>query len=225
MASYTYAKVRDDWLSASNGGPERQLSPFADGLNGMDWADGVSDFDVPHRAVVGVQLRFPQTLAGTRVAALYRFRSGTPFTPGFRDGVDVNGDGSGFNDPAFVDAEIAGIDELLQKWDCLADQQGEFAERNSCRGPDAHLLDVRFALGLVELQRRPVEIVLDGLNLLDTDTGVRDGALFLIDRETDLVTNPDGSISLPLVANPNFGEALIRRSSGRVFRVGIRVGL
>ncbi len=70
-----------------------------------------------------------------------------------------------------------------------------------------------------------MEIVLDGLNLLDTDTGVRDRALFLIDREADLLTNPDGSITLPLVANPNFGEPLVKRSSGRVFRVGIRVGL
>ncbi len=225
LASYTHSQVRDDWLSASAGGPERELNPFPDGLNGMDWADGVGDLDVPHRAVVGVQLRFPQTLAGTRLAALYRFRSGRPFTPGFRDGVDVNGDGSGFNDPAFVDPSIPGVDELLQKWDCLADQEAEFAERNSCRGPDAHLLDARLALGLVELQGRPVEIVLDGLNLLDTDTGVRDRALFLIDREADLLTNPDGSITLPLVANPNFGEPLVTRSSGRVFRVGIRVGL
>ncbi|NIM61252.1 MAG: hypothetical protein GTN89_01495, partial [Acidobacteria bacterium] len=94
---------------------------------------------------------------------------------------------------------VPGIDELLQKWDCLADQQDEFAERNSCRSPDTHLLDVRFALGLVEVQGLPVEIVLDGLNLLDTDTGVRDRALFLIDREADITTNPDGSVTLPLV--------------------------
>lgn len=225
LASYTYSQVRDDWLSGSRGGPERELNPFADGFNGADWPDGISDFDVPHRAVVGFQFRFPQALAGTRLAALYRFRSGRPFTPGFRDGVDVNGDGSGFNDPAFIDPSVPGIEELLQEWDCLADQQDEFAERNSCRGPEAHFLDVRFALGLVEVQGVPVEIVLDGLNLLDTDTGVRDRALFLIDREADLITNPDGSVTLPLVANPNFGEALVRRSSGRVFRVGIRVGL
>ncbi len=225
LAAYTYSQVRDDWLSTLGGGPERELNPFADGLNGIDWADGVGDFDAPHQAVVGVQFRFPQALAGTRLAALYRFRSGRPFTPGFRDGVDVNGDGSGLNDPAFIDPAIPGIDELLQKWDCLADQEDQFAERNSCRGPDSRVLDVRFALGLVEVQGQPVEIVLDGLNLLDTDTGVRDRALFLIDRQADLVTNPDGSITLPLVVNPNFGEALIRRSSGRVFRIGIRVGL
>jgi hypothetical protein len=139
--------------------------------------------------------------------------------------VDVNGDGSGLNDPAYIDPAVAGIDELLQEWDCLADHLDEFAERNSCRGPDVHLLDVRFALGLVEAQGLPVEIVLDGLNLLDTDTGQRDRALFLIDRQVDLVTNPDGSITVPLVTNPNFGEALVRRSSGRVFRIGIRVGL
>ncbi len=190
LASYTYSQARDDWLSGSRGGPERELNPFADGLDGADWSDGISDFDVPHRAVVGVQFRFPQTLAGVRLAALYRFRSGRPFTPGFREGVDVNGDGSGLNDPAFIDPSVPGVDELLQKWDCLADQQDKFAERNSCRGPDAHLLDLRFALGLVEVQGLPVEIVLDGLNLLDTDIGVRDHALFLIDREVDARQQP-----------------------------------
>ncbi len=223
-AAYTYSLTHDDWLFGS-GGPERQLNPFPDGLNGTDWVDGRSDFDAPHRAVIGVQLRLPSQLASARLAALYRFRSGRPFTPGFRNGVDVNGDGSGQNDPAFVDASIPGMDELIAKWDCLADQLDQFAERNSCRGPDDSVLDLRLALGLIEVQGLPVEVVLDALNLLDTDTGVRDRALFLIDRDSTLQTNPDGTITLPLVANQNFGETLVSRSAGRVLRLGIRVGL
>ncbi len=78
---------------------------------------------------------------------------------------------------------------------------------------------------MFELQGRPVEIVVDVLNLLDTDTGVRDPALFLLDREETLQTSPDGTITLPLVANPNFGEELVQRTSGRAFRFGARVGL
>jgi len=175
--------------------------------------------------VVGAELRFPTALAGARLAALYRFESGSPFTPGFRDGVDVNGDGSGRNDPAFVDPDIPRMETLLEKWDCLADQVGGFAERNSCRAPELHRLDVRFAVGLYELQGLPIEIVVDALNLFDTDTGVRDRALLLIDRDGTLETNADGTVTLPLVANPRFGEPLMREVNGRSFRFGIRIGL
>jgi hypothetical protein len=225
LASYTLSWTNDDWLAGRAGGPTAQLTPFPDGLNGKDWADGTSDFDVPHRLVIGAEMRFPTALAGARLAALYRFESGRPFTPGFRDGVDVNGDGSDRNDPAFVDPGIPGMETLLQRWGCLADQVGSFAQRNSCRGPDVHRLDVRFAIGLYELRGQPIELVVDALNLFDTDTGLRDRALFLIDREGTLETSPEGTLILPLVVNPRFGESLVRRVTGRSLRFGVRIGL
>lgn len=224
LAAYTYSWTRDDWLSARGGGPEAQLTPLFTAVAGDEWREARSDFDAPHRAVLGAELKFPGTV-GLSIAALYRFSSGLPFTPGFRDGVDVNGDGSGQNDPAFVDPTIPGMDELLADWDCLAEQVGAFAERNSCRAPGVHLLDARVALALFNYQGRPVELVVDALNLLDTDVGIRDRALYLIDRTATLQTGPDGTITLPLVVNPNFGEALVRRSSGRSLRLGVRAGL
>jgi len=142
LAAYTYSWTRDDWLSGGSGGLEQQLDPFPqDGLRGEDWRDGRSDFDRPHRLVVGAELELPRALAGSRIAGLYRFSSGRPFTPAFRAGVDVNGDGSGMNDPAFVDPEIPGMNALLDEWDCLAEMVGDFAERNACRGPSIHFLD------------------------------------------------------------------------------------
>src|SRR5690606_30255587 len=84
------------------------------GGDDRDWADGRSDFDVPHRLAVGAELRLP-ILAGVSIAGVYRYQSGYPFTPGFRDGVDMNGDGSGRNDPAFVDNAIPGTDELVRQ--------------------------------------------------------------------------------------------------------------
>ena len=224
FASYTYSWTEDDWLYGSAGGPDLQLTPFPDSLNGSDWADGRSDYDVPHRLVVGAELNFRQLIQGTRLAAFYRIQSGRPFTPGFRDGVDVNGDGSARNDPGFIDETLLGMDRLLQNWGCLADQVGEFAERNSCREPSVSRLDARLALGLYELQGRPVEVVVDVLNIFDTDLGLRDHALLLIDRNGTLETGADGTVTLPLIANPNFGEPLIRRSTGRALRLGIRVG-
>jgi hypothetical protein len=160
-----------------------------------------------------------------RLGAFYRYQSGRPFTPGFRDGVDANGDGSAQNDPAFVDPAIVGMDALLAEWDCLADQAGEFAERNSCRGPGIHRLDARLALGVYDFRGHPVELVVDLLNAFDADTGLRDHALVLIDRNGTIQMDPDGTVTLPLVVNPRFGEELIRRTSGRSLRLGLRVGL
>jgi hypothetical protein len=225
VVSYTYSWTEDNWLSGSGGGPAAQLAPFPDSLNQRDWSKGTSDFDVPHNLVVAGELKLPTGLGGIRLGAYYRFRSGTPFTPGFRDAVDVNGDGSGRNDPAFIDASLEGVDELLARWDCLAEQAGRFAARNSCRGPDIHQLDARLAIGVYMFQDRPIEIVVDALNLLDADLTVPDRALYLIDRGATLETDPDGTVTVPLIVNSHFGLPLARNSTGRSLRFGIRMGL
>ena len=224
VASYTFSWTEDNWLSGRGGGPDVQLTPFPDSLNRRDWTKDRSDFDAPHRVVVGAELRFPLGLTTSRIAAFYRFSSGVPFTPGFRDGVDVNGDGSGRNDPAFIDDTVVGMESLLATWDCLAEQAGRFAARNSCRGPDRHRLDLRLAIGLFELAGHPMEVVVDALNVLDADLGVPDRAVFLIDRNGSLTTSPDGTITVPLVVNDRFGVPLVRNSAGRSLRFGIRMG-
>jgi hypothetical protein len=225
VASYTYSWTQDNWLSGRGGGPEVQLTPFPDSLNRRDWTKGTSDFDAPHSLVVGAEVKVPTNLAGVRFGAYYRFRSGAPFTPGFRDAVDVNGDGSGRNDPAFIDDTIEDVDRLLSKWSCLADQVGRFAERNSCRGPYIHQLDARVAVGLYELLGHPIEIVVDALNLLEASFADPDRAVYLIDRNGVLETNPDGTITVPLRVNRQFGKPLVRYSTGRSLRFGIRMGL
>jgi hypothetical protein len=49
-----------------------------------------------------------------------------------------------------------------------------------------------------------------------------DQAVYLIDPARTLTTT--GSVThVPLKANPNFGNTLIRDSSGRFLRVGLRV--
>src|SRR5207249_6274311 len=113
---YTYSHTTDNWLSGRAGGRDAQLTPFPAGLNGEDWARGTSDYDVPHNAFAGVVLPISKGF-GPRVGILYRYHSGYSFTPGFRDGVDMNGDGSGRNDPAFVDETIPGTTGLYGAWD------------------------------------------------------------------------------------------------------------
>ncbi len=223
VASYTYSQAEDNWLSGQGGGPDEQLSPFPEGLNGRDWADGHSDFDVPHRVVLGAEVTLP-ALAGIQLAALYRYRSGTRFTPGFRDGVDANGDGSARNDPAFVDDGVPGIPDLVSEWDCLRDQIGRFAERNSCHGPGVHSLDVRLGIGITRVGRYSAELILDGLNLVEASVGLRDRALYLVDGSRLLSTDPStGTVTVPLVANPGFGGLLARHTAARMLRVGLRM--
>lgn len=219
LASYTHSRTKDNWLGALAGGWANQLNPFPDSLNGADWAEGTSDLDVPDRVSVGAQLDFRVF----RLAGVYTYRTGYPFTPGFAPGVDANGDGSYTNDPAYVDESIKGITGLESSWPCLRTQAGRFAARNSCTGPGIHTLDARLVLGPVQLGY-PVEIVVDALNLVEANLAQPDRALYLIDPAQALTTDPaTGKVTVPLKVNPNFGKPAVRFGAGRILRLGIRV--
>jgi hypothetical protein len=223
VASYTFSRAEDNWTGARDGTPEALLPPFQDTVRGEDWTVGRSDFDVPHRVLVGLDVAVSRRL-GARVAALYRFRSGYPFTPGLRAGVDANGDGSGRNDPAFVTDTVAGFDAVLSQWDCLRTQIGRFAERNACRAEPSHSLDARLALRVATLRGSPLELAVDALNLIQSDRGEVDNALYLVDRARPVVRDPQtGVVNVPLVVNPDFGSVLTSRIPKRLFRVGVRL--
>jgi hypothetical protein len=220
---YTYSRTTDDWLASGAGGPEAQLTPFPS-PGDRDWRDGRSDFDLTHRLAAGFEFRAPARIE-PRLAAVYRFQSGYPFTPGFRPGVDVNGDGSGSNDPAFVDEAIAGIVELAGSWDCLREQLGRFAERNACRQDSVHSLDGRFGLKFTRGAQVSGELFVEALNLIHSPMGEPDRALYLIDRGGSMLENSaNGVVTLPLVTNPNFGKPLSRTDAGRTLRVGLQLG-
>ena len=219
FGSYTYSRTEDNLVFV--GGPELQLNPHPDGLDAKDWLDGRSDFDVPHRVTIGAEL----DLTVFRLAGFFRHQSGFPFTPGFPPGVDANGDGSAHNDPAFVDDGIPGIADLLGRQDCLRSQVGRFAERNSCRADGTNTLDVRLALRLFERAGYRLDLVADGLNLLDSTPSRLDRALYLVDDTGTLVTDPvTGNVTVPLVANPNFGREAHSFATGRWVRLGVRLG-
>jgi hypothetical protein len=222
-ASYTYSVTEDNWMLGPGGDPADQITPFPETPIGDDWTDGRSDLDIPHRLALTATYRFPGRL-GLDVAVRYRFRSGLPFTPGFRPGVDINGDGSGSNDPAFIDPAIAGTDQLLSDHGCLADQAGEFADRNSCREKSKHGLDVQLALRLpVQVLGGALRITLDAFNIVATETGLVDRAVYLVDPTQPLTTNPSGDVVVPLIANPRFGSLLSRRGEPRLVRFGLKV--
>ncbi len=225
MARYTFSRTTDNWFGARDGTAQGAVLPFADTVGGTEWAQGRSDFDAPHRLSLGTELRFPGR-AGVRFAVLWRWRSGLPFTPGFRDGVDANGDGADRNDPAFVSDSVAGAAAVIAASDCLRQQIGRFAERNSCREPGVSDLDVRAAVNLFRVGGTRAELVVDGLGVLDPDRAIVDRALYLVDRTGTLATTTTGGTTrytVPLVANPNFGRPLVRRNLGATWRVGLKV--
>ncbi|HEY0303516.1 MAG TPA: hypothetical protein VGC44_01015, partial [Longimicrobiales bacterium] len=112
------------------------------------------------------------------VTAIARLTSGAPFTPLVGD--DVNGDGAN-NDRAFVfdaattsdTAVINGMSRVLASVperiaDCLTEQTGSIADRNSCRNSWSRSLDMRASLrpNLPRLQRR-LTISVDASNILN----------------------------------------------------------
>lgn len=219
-ARYTWSRTDDNWFMARGGNGAGEVLPLQR-VDGVDWSEARSDFDTPHRAVIGAEVS-STILGGIRAAALYRYRSGYPFTPGFRDGIDANADGSMRNDPAYVDPDLPGFADVAGAFPCLRSQAGRFAGRNSCRADGVRSLDLRLAVGVYRTESRSAEIVFDALNLLSSGAEERDRALYLVD--------PSGSLSqagqvvhVPLLVNPSFGAPLLRTAPGEMLRIGIRV--
>jgi hypothetical protein len=214
LARYTFSHATDDWFGGRTGG-WRMPGPGA--LPGADkWIDGRSDFDAPHRAVAALRIAAPM---GLQLSGIYRFESGRPFTPGFQDGVDANGDGYAGNDPAFVDASLPGVADLTAQWSCL--QAGTFSERNACRADATHTFDARAELALLRGTGFGAAVVVEALNLIDSQIALPDPALYIVDPDGSTVVEPDGTVAVPLIANPNFGQARAGAFSGRMLRIGI----
>jgi hypothetical protein len=219
VARYTFGRTTDDWFSAADGG-STMAAPQGLG-NDSTWVDGTSDLDVPHRFAAGLIWTGP---AAVRVGAAYRMQSGRPFTPGFRSGVDANGDGVTGNDPAFVDDNIPGMDALISSWSCLRTSAGRFAERNACRTSVVHGLDINLTVPLIRFTSGAASLRLDVFDVLESSRDVPDAALYLIDPAADLVVDPVArTVTLPLIANERFGEPLPDRHSGRIVRVGFSI--
>lgn len=219
FGSYTFSSTEDNLAGARAGLPEAGLDPRPGGEAGEEWREGTSDFDVPHRASAGFTVRVP-VLAGAALSGVYRYRSGAPYTAGYRAGVDVNGDGSGHNDPAFV-AEAGA--ELPA---CLRADVGGIARRNGCRAAAVQLVDLHVSFGLFRVGGSTAALTLDVFNILDAEMGMPDTALLLVDGEAALGQDPDtGRTIVPVQSNPAFGELPDALRPGRLMRAGFRVTL
>jgi hypothetical protein len=222
--AYTRSETRDNWLGAAAGLPDAQLDPGLTAEGRGAWSEAISDFDIPDRLVAAARTRVELGGTEAEVSAVYRWQAGMPFTPGYRVGVDANGDGSFRNDVAHVPGGDE-LGDLAGEWDCLSSQAGGFAERNSCRGPERSTLDAAVRVGLTELGGRRVWLTVEGFNLIEDEGGIVDDALFLVDPDAPLGgVDGNGPVTLPLSVNPDFGDVILPAARGRILRVGLRVG-
>lgn len=209
---YTWSETEDNWYGARQGGWTVAMPRLGSG----DWVTGTSDFDVTHRVALSVAWDGP---GGIMLGGLFRYESGLPFTPGFRDGVDINGDGWS-NDPAFVDRTVTGLPEVISAWPCLAQSEGTFAARNSCRGDARQFLDLAVQAPVLRFGGAAGGVFAQVFNVLDSRHEQPDAALYLVDPGAPLGVS-GARVTVPLVANPNFGEPLGRRTAGRLLRLGV----
>jgi hypothetical protein len=157
--SYTLAHSRDQASSAGFGAQGFATATTAGDPNVREWAS--SDFDRRHAFVSTITYPLGTSI---ELTAIGRVNSGAHFTP--MVGSDINGDGAR-NDRAFIfdpsgnGAAAAAMSRLLsvadpRTRDCIEQQIGTVASRNSCIGPWQASFDLQLNLrpNFLGLKRR-----------------------------------------------------------------------
>jgi hypothetical protein len=83
-------------------------------------------------------------------------------------------------------------------------------------------LDLSVAAGLSVGSAR-LAVTLEAFNVIATATGLVDRAAVLVDPSGIFAVDPAGSVTIPFLANPDFGTLLSRRTDPRMLRVGLRL--
>lgn len=214
--AYQFSRTEDNVPGLGLGDAARGLDPFPG--SPVDWREGRSDLDVPHRAVAEAIAQ----LGPLELAGVYTLRSGLPFTPGFRPGVDLNGDGSGWNDPAILTG-APDARALLDAWGCDAPGGDGILPRNACRGETVHGVDLRASWSGIRTGGAVLALTVEALGVVEPKEGFRDTALYLVDPGAPLPAPSSGVQAIPLVTNPRFGEFIRPWVPGRLLRIGFRL--
>ncbi|MGH7572722.1 MAG: TonB-dependent receptor plug domain-containing protein, partial [Gemmatimonadota bacterium] len=180
--SYTYNNIYDNssfFCCTSNEG--FRIKPTAGNPNfignpgdDLEGTWGHADFERQHIFIMAGTFQGPW---GIDVSGIWRSQSGTPWTM-TADG-DINGDGEEFNDRVpvfddllFEDADEAAefqafLDEDSEGGECLRDNLGRIAERNSCRNPWFHSVDLHLSKGFSFVDGQEIEVIADLFNVLN----------------------------------------------------------
>jgi len=173
VQSHQYLAFKDDWQFG------RTLSGDQE-----DKRVGISDFDQPHRLVIVGTYTLPWARWRTDVSFYYLGSSGVPYA--YIATGDLNADGSSANDPVYVpasasdtaeirfagtSAEVATQQQAFERFitgtPCLRGQRGRILQRNSCRSPWVHTLNVSVRQALPAVGGHPLVVELEVFNLLN----------------------------------------------------------
>lgn len=152
---------------------------------------GPSDFERRHAFVFNALWNAP---LGFRLSGIWRSTSGTPWTPVVNG--DINGDGVLGNDRAYIgdnlqfatEADRTRFNEILGEFECVREQVGQIARRNSCRNPWFHSVDLRVAKEFRTLRRQRAEFVADIFNVLNGLSSDRGQFLGVFGQNQELLT-------------------------------------
>jgi outer membrane receptor for ferrienterochelin and colicin len=166
-SSFSCCTSQEGYQSAVTAGDPNFLGDAGDARSGA-W--GPSEFENRHIVVANLIWHAPLGITASGVA---RLQSGTPWTPVVAG--DINGDGIRFNDRAMVSrslqfatpADADRFDAILDRFDCLAEQEGRIATRNSCRNPWWKSVDVRLSKEISTFRGQHAELLLDMFNVLN----------------------------------------------------------
>jgi outer membrane receptor protein involved in Fe transport len=184
--AYTYMQSKDvqsltSDRAISNWRFGRQLSTAHE-----DLTPTTSNFERPHRVLAYGTYTLPWGL--TDLTLYYEGVSGLPFV--YVVNGDLNGDGFNGNDPIYVPRDATDVNEIrigtgvgaafvqnvqaaqaferfISSQECLDSQRGQIMERNSCRSPFQHRLDVSLRQSIPQIRGQQVALQLDFFNFLN----------------------------------------------------------
>ncbi len=181
LAGYTYSHVEDlISLTSSIASSNYRFTTLDGTIENRNLRTSV--FDIPHKISLTGVFSLP---AEVTLAATYVGQSGSPFT--YVTQSDVNGDGLGGNDPVYVPRDSADItlntpatewsrlNSYIQNEPCLEKSRGSLLQRNTCRNPFIHIMNMRITKGLPSVRGQHVELTADIFNflhLINHDWGV-----------------------------------------------------
>jgi hypothetical protein len=184
--AYTYMQSKDVQSLTSDRAISawrfgRQLSVAHENLDVTS-----SNWERPHRILAYGTFTLPWQL--TDLTLYYEGSSGVPFV--YVTNGDLNGDLTSGNDPIYVPrdatdpnefrigtgidgafvqdlAAAQAFDDFISDQECLNKQRGSIMERNSCRSPFQHRLDVSVRQSIPRIRGQQVAVQLDVFNFLN----------------------------------------------------------
>ncbi|MEK6688769.1 MAG: hypothetical protein AABZ01_09955, partial [Gemmatimonadota bacterium] len=132
-----------------------------------------SGFDIPSKISLSGTANVP---FGFAVSLIYNGLSGRPYA--YISSNDANADGISSNDALYIPSDASDISltnaadwDRLNLWlvgeKCLNNYRGQLLERNSCRNPWRHFVDLRLAKRFSTFGNQGMEITADVFNLLN----------------------------------------------------------